>query len=219
MNNCFKNIEENNREFIEILKKMIIENRMSLDQEKIKEDDYKVNFGPTYEYLNLEKKINEFNKDNAFFQIKLHIRPTGHRNKMDYYIYIKQEEKNAEEYTFHFHLNKKQLDFKVITHQFDSIGNKASGKFTYTPNATIYEIPKEKKTIRLEGKSAEHNIEELNDIFLLTKDISFLEQLKFSLKIIGTDSDKKSFIENYKEKYKEPTEKNIIKKIINKIMR
>lgn len=214
MNNCFKNIEESNKEFIETLKTLIINNRMSLDQEKIKEDDYSTSMAPSYEFKNLDEKIKALNNNLIFSEIKINIRPTMHRNKLDYYIFMKKKE-NGDEYCFHFHLNKKTLDFKVISHQFEAIENNAAGKFTYTPNATIYEIPKEKKTIRIEGKSTEHNIEELNDIFLLTHDISFLEELKFSLNFIGTDKDKKSFIKNYKDSI----EKNIFKKIINKVMR
>lgn len=215
MNNCFKEIEEKNKKFIEILKNIILDNRNSLNQEQITKDDYNFsNIEPRYECVNLEKKITAINENLNILKIKFQLRPTGHKNKMDYYVTLIPEEKeHIGDYTLHFHLNKKTMELKSISHNFN-LGGRNIKKFTYTSKSTIYEIPKEKKSIKIQDKNTENNIEELSDIFLLTHDINFIEDLKFSLMIIGTDKDKDKFIKSYEG----INRFSYIKKLINKIV-
>lgn len=190
MKNYFEELVETNKGFIETLKAVILESKketiinMFLSMEERKA-------------ATLDEKLIKLNKDNTFLKIRS-TQKSAARSRFDHYILIKNSKDN--EYLFHFQTHKDNIELKVISHQFYGNADILSSKFTYSKKYTTFDSSKTKESLRLQGKDTTYDIEELNDIFKLTKDIDFLEDLKLSIKIIGTDIEKEIFINNFNNK-------------------
>lgn len=190
MKNYFEELIETNKEFIEVLKAVILESKkettnsmfLSLEERKA---------------ATLNEKLSKLNKDETFLNIRS-TQKAAARSRFDHYILIKNNKDN--EYLFHFQTHRDNIELKVISHQFYGNANILSSKFTYSKKYTTFDSSKTKESLRLQGKDTTSNVEELNDLFKLTKDIDFLEDLKLSIKIIGTDIQKKNFINNFNKK-------------------
>lgn len=190
MKNYFEELIETNKEFIEVLKAVILESKkettnslfLSLEERKA---------------ATLNEKLSKLNKDETFLNIRS-TQKAAARSRFDHYILIKNNKDN--EYLFHFQTHRDNIELKVISHQFYGNANILSSKFTYSKKYTTFDSSKTKESLRLQGKDTTSNVEELNDLFKLTKDIDFLEDLKLSIKIIGKDIQKKNFINNFNKK-------------------
>lgn len=204
MKNYFEELIETNKEFIEVLKAVILESKkettnsmfLSLEERKA---------------ATLNEKLSKLNKDETFLNIRS-TQKAAARSRFDHYILIKNNKDN--EYLFHFQTHRDNIELKVISHQFYGNANILSSKFTYSKKYTTFDSSKTKESLRLQGKDTTSNVEELNDLFKLTKDIDFLEDLKLSIKIIGTDIQKKNFINNFNKK-----QENTITKTSNNLNR
>lgn len=190
MKNKFEQIIENNHIFLSLLENLI---------EKSKEETSKLNIYDTkFNYFNgsqyINDRLNELNKTETFKSIKLLKKDTNKQRRIEeYYFNIKQEDGN--EYLIHFHVHKQKIELSAIGHQFFAYAKGGfSSKFTYSKKYTSFDSSKNKEAIRIEGKNVKNNIEDLNDMYKLTKDIDFLEELKLSIKIIGNDKEKENFI-------------------------
>ena len=108
MKNYFEELIETNKEFIEVLKAVILESKkettnsmfLSLEERKA---------------ATLNEKLSKLNKDETFLNIRS-TQKAAARSRFDHYILIKNNKDN--EYLFHFQTHRDNIELKVISHQF-----------------------------------------------------------------------------------------------------